>query len=284
MKILITGATGRVGSRFAPHVLQKGHAVRVLLRDESKAKSLAELGAEVIKGDLNDAKSLIPAVKGIDLIIHLAAYFRVRNDDEGIKKTNESGTIALAEAAISAGVKRFVFASTGLVYGQENIHPSREEDQRNGLLMAYPASKIAAENSLLKMYKEKNFDIRIARLGFVYGAGDPHMSEVVPLLKAWNWHPSQRLHIVHHLDIGQALMLLALTDGLAGEAYNVADDAPMTAYDIALLNGNSDAFSDSKAVLKNPWEGILDTSKIRRDTGFRPLVPSYYVARDMGIL
>ncbi|MHB9011441.1 MAG: NAD-dependent epimerase/dehydratase family protein [Ignavibacteriaceae bacterium] len=170
MKFLITGATGRVGSRFVPHVLQKGHQVKALIRDDSKAHSLADLGVDIVKGDLTDAKSLPPAVKGIDVVIHLAAYFRVRNDDEGIKATNEFGTIALADAALTAGVKRFVFASTGLVYGSTNTRPCREDDQCTGSHMAYPASKIAAEDALLKIHKEKNLDVRIARFGFVYGA------------------------------------------------------------------------------------------------------------------
>ncbi|MHB9011440.1 MAG: hypothetical protein ACYC49_04355 [Ignavibacteriaceae bacterium] len=110
------------------------------------------------------------------------------------------------------------------------------------------------------------------------------MSEVLPLMKAWNWHPAQRLHLIHHLDIVQALMLLAQTDGLAGQAYNVADDAPLTAYEIAVMEGDANAFDGIDVIFKNPWEGLLDTSKLRRDTNFRSSVASYYVARELGIL
>ena len=52
MKILITGATGKVGSRFVPRMLAKGHDVRILVRDAAKASALAELGARVVIGDL----------------------------------------------------------------------------------------------------------------------------------------------------------------------------------------------------------------------------------------
>jgi len=56
--------------------------------------------------------------------LHLAALFRTFTDDEGIIKTNHAGTVALANAAIAAGVKRFIFASTSNVYSSGYQHPA----------------------------------------------------------------------------------------------------------------------------------------------------------------
>src|SRR5580698_353034 len=104
MKLLVTGATGKVGSRYVSRILAKGYDVRILVRDAAKASALVDLGAKVVIGDLNNADTLLPAVKDIDAVVHLAAYFRTFTDNEGIIKTNHAGTMALAKASIAAGV------------------------------------------------------------------------------------------------------------------------------------------------------------------------------------
>lgn len=286
MRVLVTGATGKVGSRFVPRLLAKGHEARILTRDSAKAERLAKLGAVTALGDLNDARTLTAAVDGVEAVAHIAAYFRAANDDDGIIRTNHAGTVALANAALDAGVKRFVFVSTGMVYGSHNQHPAREDDPRDTAgLRAYPASKVAAENDLLKLAKETGFDVRILRLGFVYGDGDLHLEEAIPLFKTLKSHPGSRLHLVHHLDVAQALFTMVQADGLQGEAFNVADDAPISSYEIASLFGRqAEVFEAPPGPLVTPFEYVMDTAKLRNRTGFRPLVPSYYVARDLGLL
>jgi len=285
-KILVTGATGKVGSRFVPRMLAKGYDVSILVRDVAKASALVKLGAKVVEGDLNNADTLPAAVKGMDAVIHIAAFFRSFTDNEGIIKTNHAGTVALANAAIAAGVQRFVFTSTGNVYGTDYSRPSKEDDTVNiNDPRAYSSSKIAAENELIALHKTKGFDVRVLRLGFVYGDKDPHIEEIIPVLKKWKRHSGYRMHMVHHLDVAQALTILLTTDGLNGEIFNVADDAPISLYELADSFGQAaDTFEAAEAPLAKPFEGILDVSKLRSRTSFRPLVPSYYVARDLDIL
>ena len=286
MKILVTGATGKVGSRLVPRLLAKGYDVRILVRDAVKASALVELGAKVVTGDLYNTDTLPPAVEGMDAVIHLAALFRTFTDNEGIIKTNHAGTVALANAAISAGVKRFIFVSTGNVYGSGYKHPAKEDDLVNiNDPRAYSSSKIAAEQELLSLHKSNDFDIRVLRLGFVYGDKDPHIEEIIPLLKKMKRHSGSRMHMLHHLDVAQALTLLLYTDGLNGEIFNIADDAPITLYELADSVGQAaDAFDPAEGPLNDPFEGIMDISKLRSRTGFRPLVPSFNVARDLDIL
>lgn len=286
MKILVTGATGKVGSRFVPRLLAKGHDVSILVRDASKASALTALGAKAVTGDLYQPATLPPAVEGIDAVIHLAALFRTFTDNEGIIKTNHTGTIGLANAAMAAGVKRFIFTSTGNVYSSGCGHPAREDDAVNiNDPRAYSSSKIAAEQELISLQKSNGFDVRVLRLGFVYGDRDPHIEEIIPLLKKMKRHSGSRMHMVHHLDVAQALTLLLHTDGLNGEIFNVVDDAPTTLYELADSVGKAaDAFDPAEGPLADPFEGIMDTSKLRSRTGFRPLVPSYCVARDLDIL
>ncbi len=285
-KLLVTGATGKVGSRFVSHVLAKGYDVRILVRDPAKASALVERGAKAVIGDLNNSDALSVAVKGIDAVIHIAAYFRIVSDTEGIIRTNHTGTVSLANASVAAGVQRFIFTSTGNVYGSNYPRPAKEDDVVNiNDSRAYSSSKIAAENELISLHKNKSFDVRILRLGFVYGDKDPHIEEILPMLKKWKRHSAYRMHMVHHLDVAQALTILLHTDGLNGEIFNVADDAPISLYELADSFGlAADIFDPAEGPLARPFEGILDISKLRNKTGFRPLVPSYYVARDLCIL
>lgn len=286
MKILVTGATGKVGSRFVPRLLAKGYDVAILVRDAAKADDLARLGAKLITGDLYDPDTLPPAVEGMDAVIHLAALFRTFTDNEGIVKTNREGTIALAEAALAAGVKRFIFASTSNVYGAGYRRPAREDENVDiNDPRAYSSSKIAAERELLSLQQKQGLDVRILRLAFVYGDKDPHIAEIIPLLQKFKRHSGSRMHMVHHLDVAQALLLLLHTEGLNGEIFNVADDAPITLYELADSVGKAaETFDMEEGPLNDPFEGIQDIAKLRQMTGFRPLVPSYYVACDLDIL
>lgn len=279
--ILVTGATGKVGSHFVPRLLQRENNVRLLVRRAEQAEAFRALGAEVVVGDLSQPESLAAAVAGVQVVVHLAAFFR-GTDQERIRTTNEDGALALANASLAAGVERFVFTSTSNVYGPGLHRPGREDDSLRPAAFAYPQSKIAAEQALLELHRTRGLGVRILRLGFVYGEGDPHVHESLPLLS--QWHPAKRLHMVHHADVSQALLRAVTTAGIDGQIYNVADDAPVSLAELRRLNGLSEEASDADTPFKNPWELILDTLRIRDELGFRPIYPSYYAARDAGAL
>jgi nucleoside-diphosphate-sugar epimerase len=279
-KTLITGGTGRVGSRFVPRLLEQGVPVRVLARDEQRAEPLRERGAEVLLGDLRDGDALERAAEGVDAIVHLGASFRGVEDEEAVA-VNQNAAIELARSALAAGVGRFVLASTNLVYGPGRGRPAHEDDSPNPP-HTYPATKVAAEDALREIHREQGLGLRIVRLAFVYGEGDPHLRE--SLMWARDWAAHKRLHLVHHADVAQALIGALRADGLDGETFNAADDAPVTALEVLQLNSEPipDGFADRP--LEDPWEGIVETSKIRRELGFRPIYPSVYAARDAGAL
>jgi UDP-glucose 4-epimerase len=135
-------------------------------------------GATPVEGDLLEADSLKQAVEGASAIVHLAAVFRTQNEDD-IWRANLDGTKNLITATKAhAPQVRFVMASTGLVYDADASHPGLEDDATNPKL-AYPASKIAAENELRK----SGLNWSILRLPFVYGDGDGHLA-AVPALAA----------------------------------------------------------------------------------------------------
>jgi UDP-glucose 4-epimerase len=85
MKILLTGATGKVGSRLAVHLARRGDLVRALVRDPQRAAQLETDRIELVKGDLLDAGSLTAVVSGVDAVVHCAAFFRGATREQAMK-------------------------------------------------------------------------------------------------------------------------------------------------------------------------------------------------------
>jgi len=265
MKILVTGATGKVGSRLAKRLAARGDHVRALVRDEARAAELRKADIELAVGDLLDADSLAPAVRGVDAVVHCAAFFRGATAEQA-HAVNDRGTQLLAKAALAAGVKRFVFTSTGLVYGPNGGRLSREDDPC-APLDAYPQSKLAAERLLLAL---EGLDVRVLRLPFVYGDGDPHIADVVPMMRGFP--PTQRMALGHHVDVAQAVARLLDAPSPAHRIYNVVDDE---APDLATLFASVGAPppDGSNAERARAFETLLDGSRIREDLGFQPAFP-----------
>ena len=280
MTTLITGASGQVGSRFAARMRQWRAPMRLLLRTEEQAAPWWDAGVEVVVGDLRDADTLERAVDGVDAVVHIAAAFRGTGQGvpaEEAFAVNRDASIGLAEAALKQGVRRFVMASTGLVYGQPNRgRPAFEDDdlQPSG---HYPESKRDAEVALRAMAE---LGLRIVRLGYCYGEGDPHLAQSLRWARSWPAH--QRLHLVHHADASQGLWLALRTEGVDGRAYNIADDAPITGWELHEFNG--ERFVDSGTQVEDPWSGLMSTARARDELGYRPIYPTAYTARAAGAL
>lgn len=285
MLTLVTGTTGQVGRRFVPRLLAQARAeeqVRVLVRDAARGERFAELGAEVVVADLRDTESLGKAVAGVDAVVNVAASFRGVPDEEAWA-VNRDAAVALGRAALAAGVRRFVQVSTAMVYGVGRGRPLVEEDEsRPGGMMwgAYNESKIAAERELLAL---DGMDVRVGRLPFVYGEGDPHLAN--SLMWARNWAPAQRLQTGHHADVAQGLLRLLYAPSVGAlPVYNIADDAPVTALELHRLNGVEVPADMHTRTDPDPWFGIMSTERIKRELGYRPLYPSVWAARDAGAL
>ena len=219
MRVLITGATGKVGSRLAKRLSLRGDQIRALVRDPGRTAELREHDVEIMLGDLLDHSSLEAALHGVDAVVHCAWFMFQGATSEQAHAVNDLGTRRLAALAGAAGVQRFVFTSTGLVYGGNGGRCAREDD-----LCApspgYSASKLAAERALLAV---DGLDVRILRLPCVYGDGDPNIEDfVVPWMRGFP--PSQRISIGHHIDVARAVALVLDAPSPSHRIYNVVDD------------------------------------------------------------
>jgi nucleoside-diphosphate-sugar epimerase len=265
MKILVTGATGKVGSRLAKRLAQRGDQVRALVRDPARAADLREARIEIARGDLLDTDSLAAAVRGVDAVVHCAAFFRGATPEQA-QEVNDLGTQHLATAARAASVKRFLFTSTGLVYGPKGGLFACEDDPC-APAAAYPVSKLAAERFLLAL---DGLDVRVLRLPFVYGDGDPHIAEAVPMMRGFP--PGNRMSIGHHVDIAQAVTLLLDAPSPAHRIYNVVDDeAPDLATLFASVGAPPPDGSDAERA--RAFDVLLDGRRLREDLGFQPRFP-----------
>ncbi len=271
MTILVTGGTGLVGSRLLRRFVDAGVVCRALVRPGKEIPA----GVARTEGDLLDAASLRAALEGVAAIVHLAAVFRTQNEDD-IWRANLEGTKNLIAAAKAHSPQsRFVMTSTGLVYDAKASRPGLEDDTTSPKL-AYPASKIAAENEL----RASGLNWSILRLAFVYGDGDGHLASVPPLAARFGWHPAKTFSLVHQRDVAGAIEL-ALTGAMDGQIVNICDDAPTTLYEMASLVGSP--IEPSAEPLIDPWVGRMDGSRLR-SLGFQPTVPTLYQAAQRGIL
>ncbi|MGH3320156.1 MAG: NAD-dependent epimerase/dehydratase family protein [Streptosporangiaceae bacterium] len=271
MTVLITGATGLVGTRLLPRLVDAGLDCRAIVRP---GKTMPD-GVQAIEGDLLDPASLPAAVQGVEAVIHLAAVLRTPDPDE-IRRVNVEGTKNLIEAVKAhAPEARVIMASTNLVYDADLSHPAREDDATNPR-MPYPASKVIAEQAL----RDSGLNWSILRFSFVYGDGDGHLQSAPGLLGSWNWHPAATMSLIHHRDIATA-MRLALGGATDGRIINLTDDAPASVYEIARVVGAD--YAESAQPLQNPWNGHVDGT-FARELGLTPTVRSLHQAAAEGIL
>jgi dihydroflavonol-4-reductase len=165
MTVLVTGATGFVGSAVARHLLEEGERVRVLARPASDRRNLDGLDVEVAVGDLTEPATLASAVAGCSALFHVAADYRLwtRNPDDMIR-TNVEGSTQIVRAAMQAGVERIVYTSSVAALGiNRDATPANEDTPStvDDMIGVYKRSKFLAEEAVRRLVTEEGAPVVI---------------------------------------------------------------------------------------------------------------------------
>jgi nucleoside-diphosphate-sugar epimerase len=233
-KVLVTGASGFVGSCLARRLCEEGNVeVRVLVRPSSKRDALAGLNVEVVEGDFERPETLAAAVDGVDVVYHIGAQML----QAGVSKAhylavNEVGTRNLVQACQGrGGVKRFVYLSSAGVYGLVRESPVRE-DRAAQPTSAYRESKWRAEEVLREAGKQFGFPYVILRVPGVYGPGATSGLDLIRVLRKGGFRTigtgENRDHLAYITDLVDALLLAGTVPGVEGEAFNIGEAKAVT--------------------------------------------------------
>ena len=174
MKVLVTGASGFVGSTLCAHLIAKGHAVRGAVRRASD-KPLQGVDVRVVS-DLCADTNWSEALADINAVVHCAARVHVMDETSldpltEFRDVNVKGTICLAEQAVNSGVKRFIYISSIKVNGENTSGSPFKADDMPKPEDPYGISKWEAEQALRGIADKTGLEIVIIRPPLVYGPG-----------------------------------------------------------------------------------------------------------------
>jgi predicted dehydrogenase/nucleoside-diphosphate-sugar epimerase len=236
-RVLITGATGFIGCRAAEvFALHEGWDVRALVHNPGNASRLARLPVEMVQGDLSNGETVGRLVEGCDAVVHCAVG-TVWGDRRANFAINVDGTRRLAEAALAAGVERFVHFSTISVYGDDSAKSGRVDEStplRPTRGSDYGETKAAAEGVIRKA-AAKGLNACIFRPARVFGPFS-RIFIMNPLTAMaangfhWLGSPDVRCDMVYVDNLVDAVLkaIAAPEDKMRGEAFNISDGDPQT--------------------------------------------------------
>lgn len=189
MRVLITGATGFVGSHAVPAMLAVGHDVRVLVRTPAKATSvLSSLGVDagavdIKQGDMTDAAAVAAALGGCDAVVHAAAEIAVAGATGPADDANVQGVRNVVGQAVDAGIDPIVYTSTVAVYLPSPAPVITVDSPLAEPMSGYGRGKRDAE-LLVREWQATGAPITTLVLGSVYGPQSPHLDSSFAALRS----------------------------------------------------------------------------------------------------
>lgn len=224
MRVLVTGAAGFTGGHLARFLAARGDDVRMLVRPGTRARVDGKF--DVAEGDLRDAEALKRAVRGVEVIYHIAAIYRQAGlRDEEYRAVNAEAVGSVIEAARAAGARRVVHCSTVGVHGDVE-HPPANEDAPLKPGDVYQQTKLEGEHLARNAAASTGVEVVIARPTGIYGPGDRR------LLKLFRGVAHRRFMILgdgriyYHLtyidDLVEGFRLCGTVAAAAGRTYILA--------------------------------------------------------------
>ncbi len=229
MKILVTGAAGNIGSHLIPILVDRGHQIRAVVRSKNQARHLAYPNIEIVEADVMDPKSIAGIADGMDLTYQLVGYLFAPKRHQ-VETDNLTATKNIARECLKSQVRRIIYSSSLLVYGQNPNIPSLEKDDPNPNT-PYGRGKRSAEEFLLSL-AGNGLAATILRVGHVYGSGVSSVEEFKNMIARGVFSlPGKGDHLIAPInvdDLAIAMTMAAENKRSAGQIYNVNDDHPLS--------------------------------------------------------
>lgn len=275
--IVVTGGAGFVGRQLVKALTDLGHPVRVL--------DIVPFGVQV---DLRDKQATHAAIKGSDLVFHLAGNAsgtRSITDPRFDFETNTVATFNVAEACIASHA-RLVYMSSACVYGTPRMPPISESHPTEPFL-PYGASKLSGEHIIRAFVETCGLSAVIARSFVVYGPGEDPKSAGGEVSQFLRWHlnnlpiqvvgdiDAKTRDFIHVYDLVTALILLA-GRAASGEIVNVGSGEEVSMRQLADVIGKATSYpavlDANTTVLEDSYRLVGDISRLRA-LGFAPRIP-----------
>lgn len=233
MNVLVTGATGFVGGHLVDRLLERGDVVTALVRSPARAAPLGTRGVRLVSGDLANLAAIASAVRGQDVVYHIAAMLGARTEAE-LLAANRDGTLHVARACAAATpTPRLVVISSMAAGGPARHGMPKAVDGNDRPVTMYGRSKLAAERVLPPLAVPWT----VLRLPVVYGPRD--LEAMLPMFKAVNHglapmfgDGSMELSLIHVADVADAIVQAGTAPDVVGEVFNVCHPEIMTAADV----------------------------------------------------
>ena len=241
MKILVTGASGFVGSHIADRLLAGGHEVRALLRERSSEEWLHGKPVEIVRANMLEVESLKPAMEGVEAVVHVAGVTAAKNK-QGFYDGNLLPTRNLLDAArkFNPNLYRFVQCSS-----QTAIGPSLDGQPVTELtpphpITTYGKSKRAAEEACEQA--RADIPVTILRLAAIYGPRDTAIltffQTVDKGLKPLIGMRDKSVNLAHVFDVADAVLLAVEKDEAKNETYFIGGERHYTWREVSDLTAD----------------------------------------------
>jgi len=226
MRVLVSGASGFLGSHVAETLIDQGHEVRALVRRSSKTDFLESRGVELCVASLETGDGLEAALEGVDAVVHGAAIVKARTPEE-FHAVNAGGTERLLAAAREhcPGLRRFVLVSSLAAHGFGTNGNPRPVDAESAPVTHYGHSKLAAERAVLAAADA--LPVTVIRPPAIYGPRDTEMFAFFQIVNrrvvTFLGSPNNRLSLIYVSDCARAVVAVLTKDHPSGRVYFVED-------------------------------------------------------------
>jgi len=287
-EVLVTGGTGFIGSHLVAALLSLGKEVVVFDNLSTGPEENLPPGARLMRGDVRSLRQAKEAAKGADLVFHVAANASGTisvNDPRLDFESNASGTFNVLDAALQAGVRKFVYVSSASVYGVPQSFPMGEEHPTNPFI-PYGASKLAGEIYCLSFFQTYDLPMVIGRPFCVYGPLENPKTALVEVGRYLRWHLNGRpirivgdidrktRDFVHVSDVIQGLLLIA-DRGDVGDIFNLGSGEETSMRQltdvISSITGRKAIIDGLPDITEDTYRLVADISRIK-SIGYSPKV------------